>query len=88
MSDCAKALNGITGTAHGTVSTPKDFGVLVARAFAHLLLNGKQMCTGTCDSGACGFGITSVSGELQVVNDAGGNGVTVTVTGDGKCFCG
>ena len=84
---CAKAVNGVSGTAHGSVTSHKDLVRLVVRAYGHLILQGAQQCIGPCDSGACGFGLTSVSEDVQIVKDAAGDGVTVTVTGDGECFC-
>ena len=87
MGSCAQALNGVKGTAHGTVQSHKDLGRLVVRAIGHLMLQGAQQCIGQCDSGACTFGLTSLSEDVEVVRDADGQGATVTVTGDGQCFC-
>jgi hypothetical protein len=84
---CEKAVNGVSGTAHGTVTSHKDFGRLVVRAIGHLLLQGAQQCIGPCDNGTCGFSLTSVNEDVQISKDAAGDGVTVTVTGDGKCAC-
>ena len=83
MSSCAKVVTQISGTAHGT----KPAHVLL-NAIGHLILNGQGNCTGACDSGGCTFGLTKLNGDIQVVNDADGQGVTITVTGDGQCFCG
>jgi hypothetical protein len=79
---CAKKINQISGTAHG-----KDVVRVVIRAVGHLILQGMQQCAGPCDGGICRFGLTGLNEEIQIVEDVHGKGVTVTVTGDGECFC-
>lgn len=84
---CAKKLLAITGTAHG-----KDLGNVIIRAINHLMTNGAGKCVGPCGgaggaAGICRFGLTKLNEEIQVAKDVSGKGVTVTVTGDGECFC-
>jgi hypothetical protein len=81
MAGCAKKLTAVKGTAKG-----KNPVKVFYKAIAHLLLNGQQGCAGgTCDSGSCTFGLTSLSGDIEVVQS--GENVQITVTGDGSCFC-
>jgi hypothetical protein len=88
MASCAKPVDGVKGTAHGPAGTIKEIATLFGRAIAHLRLRGIEQCTGSCDSGNCTFGLTDLhADQTEIVPDADGQGATVTVTGDGTCFC-
>jgi hypothetical protein len=80
---CVKKGIVVNGTAHGG-----DIVKVIIRAVGHLLQQGAQTCVGPCDGGICSFGLTGINEEIQIVNDADGKGVRVTVTGTGDCFCG
>lgn len=88
MAGCARAVAGVNGTAHGSIENHRAITRLVLRAVTHLIQQGTQQCIGgQCDSGACSFGVTSVSEDIQVALDPDGKSATITITGDGECFC-
>lgn len=83
MANCEGSVSQISGVATGSAG---KIGKVAARAFAHFITTGMNECAGrACSSGACTFGATSVT-DVSVMDNGGGK-VTVTVTGDGRCFC-
>ena len=87
MAGCAKAVTGVSGSAHGPVNSELDLGRLIIKAIGRLILAGQPACSGNCDSGTCTFGLTSLNGDINIMRDADGGGATVRVTGDGNCYC-
>ena len=89
MSTCQKGAFRVGGENHQDGRGIDSILLAFAGACANLLNYGRTTCVGSCDSGICKFGLTRVDARgIRIIPDADGNGVTVTISAEGECFCG